>query len=81
MKVASVQTCPQKPGVDDVTDGCVDNYDTDWVADQVYPEEDMDKVNNWCGSDCCGGVTPQPPACGDNQPDQTDDEVYEIVDE
>jgi hypothetical protein len=26
-------------------------------------------------------VTPQPPACGDNQPDQTDEEVYEIVDE
>jgi hypothetical protein len=78
--MACNQICPQQPGSDDVTDGCVDNYDTDWEAGNVYPEDEMDKVNNWCSTGC-GGVTPQPPACGDNRPDQTDEEAYEIVDE
>jgi hypothetical protein len=79
--MSSVNQCPQQSGSEDVTDGCVDNYDTDWVADNVYPEDEMRPNNGWCSSDDspCGGS--QKPTCGQNRPDQTDDEAYEIKDE
>lgn len=66
--------CTSIPGFDDVTDGSVDNHDNDWESGNVYPEEDMQP--QW--RDCNGT---EPSVCGQNSPDQTDNEEYEIINE
>lgn len=58
----------------DVTDGSVDYYDTDWEnVDNSALEEEMQK----CGLTPCEGKT----VCPDNTPAQTDLSAYEIVSE
>ncbi len=65
---------PALPGEDDVTDGSVDYYGTDWEnVDNGALEEEMQK----CASTPCEANTP----CSDNEPDQTDVQTYEIVSE
>lgn len=66
--------CTSIPGVDDVTDGSVDDHDGDWESGHTYPEEDMGRP----GRDC-GGT--EPSVCGQNSPRQTDEEEYEIINE
>ena len=62
---------PSLPGENDVTDGSVDYYDTDWEnVDNSSREEEMQK----CGLTPCEGKT----ACPDNTPAQTDLSAYEI---
>mgnify|MGYP000000890134 CR=1 FL=1 len=62
------------PGAEDVTDGSVDYYDTDWEnVDNSALEEEMQK----CGLTPCEGKT----TCPDNTPVQTDLSAYEIVSE
>ena len=56
---------PSLPGENDVTDGSVDYYDTDWEnVDNSALEEEMQK----CGLTPCEGKT----LCPDNTPAQTD---------
>ena len=63
---------PALPGENDVTDGSVDYYDTDWEnVDNSALEEEMQK----CGLTPCEGKT----VCPDNTPAQTDLSAYEIV--
>lgn len=65
---------PGLPGADDVTDGSVDYYDMDWPVEEYgATEEQMQK----CAAAPCGGSA----ACSDNQPEQTDNEEYEMVSE
>ena len=62
------------PGAEDVTDGSVDYYDTDWEnVDNSALEEEMQK----CSLTPCEGKT----LCPDNTPAQTDLSAYEIVSE
>ena len=65
---------PALPGEENVTDGSVDDYGTDWEnVDNGVTEEQMPRnVDKPC--------TAQDP-CTDNSPVQTDDETYEIVQE
>lgn len=59
-------------GADDVTDGSVDYYDTDWQnTENEATEEEMQK----CFAALCGQST----ACPPNSPQQTDTDEYEIV--
>ena len=65
---------PGLPGAEDVTDGDVDYYGTDW--EYVYNgalEEEMQK----CASTPCDAKT----TCPDNDPEQTDAQTYQIVSE
>lgn len=65
---------PGLPGEEDVTDGSVDYYDTDWEnVDNSALEEEMQK----CASTPCDAKNTYP----DNDPEQTDVQVYEIVSE
>ena len=65
---------PSLPGENDVTNGSVDYYDTDWEnVDNSALEEEMQK----CGLTPCAGKT----LCPDNTPAQTDLSAYEIVSE
>lgn len=65
---------PGLPGEDDVTDGSVDYYGTDWEnVDNGALEEEMQK----CLATPCNGKT----TCPDNTPEQTDVDAYEIVSE
>ena len=65
---------PGLPGEDDVTDGSVDYYDTDWEnVDNGALEEEMQKCN---ATPCACKTT-----CPDNTPEQTDVDAYEIVSE
>lgn len=62
------------PGAEDVTDGSVDYYDTDWEnVENGVTEEEMQK----CAATACGGTQ----SCRDNSPSQSDTEEYEIVEE
>ncbi len=62
------------PGAEDVTDGNVDYYETDWEnVDNGVSEEDM----NRCPETPCTGTN----RCAENTPEQTDDAAYEIVQE
>ena len=61
---------PSLPGENDVTNGSVDYYDTDW--------ENVDNsALQKCGLTPCEGK----PLCPDNTPAQTDRSAYEIVSE
>lgn len=63
---------PSMPGAEDVTDGSVDHYEMDWpVIDNRATEDEMYK----CTPVPCGGST----VCQDNQPRQTDEQLYEII--
>ena len=65
---------PALPGEEDVTDGSVDYYDTDWEnVENGALEEEMQK----CRLTPCDART----ACPDNTPAQTDIAAYEIVPE
>ncbi len=65
---------PGLPGEDDVTDGSVDYYGTDWEnVENGALEEEMQK----CRDVPCDAKTD----CPDNAPDQTDESSYEIVSE
>ena len=65
---------PSLPGENDVTNGSVDYYDTDWEnVDNSALEEEMQK----CGLTPCEG---KPPYTDTNSP-QTDRAAYEIVSE
>ena len=65
---------PGLPGAEDVTDGDVDYYGTDWEnVDNGALEEEMQK----CASTPCGAKT----TCPDNDPEQTDAQTYQIVSE
>ena len=56
------------PGAEDVTDGDVDYYGTDWInVENAATEEQMQK----CFSEPCGG----------NTPEQTDGQDYEMIQE
>ena len=62
------------PGAEDVTDGSVDYYDTDWeTVENGALEEEMQK----CASTPCDAKT----TCPDNDPEQTDAQTYQIVSE
>lgn len=63
---------PALPGAEDVTDGSVDWYGTDWEnVENGALEEEMLK----CAARPCGSET----TCSDNHPEQTDVQMYEIV--
>lgn len=63
---------PGLPGAEDVTDGSVDWYEMDWVnVDNGVSEDEMSR----CGQVPCSGQI----RCADNEPEQKDDETYEIV--
>ena len=63
---------PALPGEENVTDGSVDDYGTDWEnVDNGVSEEEMSK----CPQNPCGSTD----HCEDNTPDQSDDNAYEIV--
>lgn len=65
---------PGLPGEEDVTDGSVDWYEMDWVnVDNGVSEDEMPR----CAQMACGQQT----ACSDNDPEQTDESLYEIVSE
>lgn len=65
---------PALPGEEDVTDGSVDYYGTDWEnVENGALEEEMQK----CLATPCDTRT----ACPDNTPAQTDASLYEIVTE
>lgn len=65
---------PGMPGAETVTDGSVDWYEMDWEnVDNGIPEEQMLK----CPERPCAGTD----RCKENQPKQTDDETYEVVEE
>ena len=65
---------PGLPGAENVTDGDVDYYGTDWEnVDNGALEEEMQK----CAATPCDAKT----ACPDNDPEQTDVQTYEIVSE
>lgn len=65
---------PALPGEDDVTDGSVDYYGTDWEnVDNGALEEEMSR----CAAQPCGAKT----GCSENRPEQTDVQSYEIVSE
>lgn len=65
---------PALPGAEDVTDGDVDYYGTDWEnVDNGALEEEMQK----CAAQPCDAKT----TCSDNKPEQTDVQMYEIVSE
>ena len=65
---------PGLPGENDVTDGSVDYYGTDWEnVENGALEEEMQK----CLASPCDAKT----TCPDNAPDQTDESAYEIVSE
>ena len=65
---------PGLPGAEDVTDGSVDYYDTDWeTVENGALEEEMQK----CASTPCDAKT----TCPDNDPEQTDAQTYQIVSE
>lgn len=62
------------PGAEDVTDGDVDYYGTDWTnVENGATEEQMQK----CFSTPCGGTS----RCTGNEPDQTDQQDYEMIQE
>ncbi|MGN0662371.1 MAG: hypothetical protein ACI4LE_04415 [Faecalibacterium sp.] len=65
---------PGLPGVDDVTDGSVDYFEMDWEnVENGVTEEEMQKC-------CLRPCTPEPTSqCLENQPEQTDDETYEMI--
>ena len=63
---------PALPGEENVTDGSVDDYGTDWEnVDNGALEEEMAK----CAATPCDVKT----TCPDNDPEQTDVPPYEIV--
>ena len=65
---------PGLPGAEDVTDGDVDYYGTDWEnVDNGALEEEMQK----CASTPCDAKA----TCPDNAPEQTDAQTYQIVSE
>lgn len=65
---------PALPGSEDVTDGDVDYYGTDWEnVENGALEEEMQK----CASTPCDAKT----ICPDNDPEQTDEQSYKMVDE
>ena len=65
---------PGLPGEEAVTDGSVDWYEMDWEnVDNGVLESEMPK----CPENPCSSTS----RCEDNQPEQTDDETYEIVEE
>ena len=65
---------PGLPGAEDVTDGDVNHYGTDWEnVDNGALEEEMQK----CASTPCDAKT----TCPDNDPEQTDVQTYQIVSE
>lgn len=64
--------CPL--GAEDVTDGDVDYYGTDWInVENAATEEQMQK----CFSEPCGGTA----RCTGNTPEQTDGQDYEMIQE
>ena len=68
------QRVPGLPGAEDVTDGDVDYYGTDWEnVENGALEEEMQK----CAATPCDART----ICPANDPDQTDAQTYEIVTE
>ena len=65
---------PGLPGAEDVTDGDVDYYGTDWEnVDNGALEEEMQKG----ASTPCDAKT----TCPENDPEQTDAQTYQIVSE
>ena len=65
---------PALPGEEDVTDGSVDYYDTDWEnVENGALEEEMQKC---AFTPCDAGA-----GCPENDPEQTDVQTYEIVQE
>lgn len=63
---------PGLPGAEDVTDGSVDYYEMDWEnVDNGVSEEEMPK----CQPGPCGRAD----RCSENDPAQTDDNLYEIT--
>lgn len=68
------QRVPSLPGAEDVTDGSVDYYGTDWTnVDNGATEEQMQK----CMATPCSAEN----SCSGNQPEQTDESSYQIVSE
>ncbi len=65
---------PALPGEENVTDGSVDDYGTDWEnVENGALEEEMQKCN---ATPCDAGS-----GCSDNQSEQTDEASYEILSE
>ena len=65
---------PGLPGAEDVTDGSVDYYDTDWeTVENGALEEEMQKCN---ATPCTAQTT-----CSENKPEQTDVQAYEMISE
>ena len=65
---------PALPGEENVTDGSVDDYGTDWEnVDNGALEEEMAK----CAATPCDAKT----TCPDNDPEQTEAQMYEMISE
>ena len=65
---------PALPGEENVTDGSVDDYGTDWEnVDNGALEEEMAK----CAATPCDAKN----TCPDNDPEQTDVQMYEMISE
>ena len=65
---------PGLPGAEDVTDGDVDYYGTDWEnVDNGALEEEMQK--------CASTPGDAKATCPENDPKQTDAQTYQIVSE
>ena len=68
------QRVPALPGEENVTDGSVDDYGTDWEnVENGALEEEMQK----CQAQPCTSAA----SCPENKPEQTDASMYEIVSE
>ena len=74
MDVLREDPCSGASGEEDVTDGSVDWYETDWenVDNGVFGIRDAQSARNTCSAAS---------RCEDNTPEQTDDETYEVVEE
>ncbi|MCI2047635.1 MAG: hypothetical protein LKJ90_07965 [Faecalibacterium sp.] len=64
------------PEANNVTDGSVDYYDFNWGDPVFHDESEMETNVINCDSTC---PTPTS-ACGDNTPEQTDEQAYVIID-
>ena len=68
------QRVPALQGAEDVTDGDVDYYGTDWENVETGA---LDEAMQTCSSTPCTAKT----GCPDNDPEQTDVQTYQIVSE
>ena len=64
------------PEANNTADSSVDYYDFDWGE----PEEQEQSETESCADRCDSPDLDPTSACGDNTPEQGDEEAYEIID-